>query len=107
MISNPEYTLALSDEAYDDLVNIQNYTYGRYGENQWQEYGADLDKDMTHILKNPLSGHTRNDLPDGYQAWIVREHVMIYRVEDKIIYLVRVLHSKMNFTFQFSKNKAD
>ncbi len=36
-------------------------------------------------------------------ALAVREHVMIYRIENKSIYLVRVLHGKMNFTFQFLK----
>ena len=103
MKPNPEYILELSDEAYDDLINIQNYTYGQYGETMWHEYGTDLDKGMAHILEHPFSGHIRNDLPDGYQALVVREHVMIYRMEDKTIYLVRILHGKMNFTFQFSK----
>lgn len=102
MKSSPEYILELSEEAYEDLVNIQNYTYSKYGENQWQEYGIDLDKGIAHILEHPFSGHTRKDVPNGYQASTVREHVMIYRVEDKTIYLVRILHGKMNFTFQFS-----
>ena len=101
MKSNPEYVLELSDEAYDDLVNIQSYTYRKYGENQWQEYGKDLDKGMTQLLEHPFSGHTRPDIPDGYQAFGVHEHVMIYRIENKTIYLVRILHGKMNFTFQF------
>jgi len=48
----------------------------------------------------------RPDIPDGYQALAVREHVMIYRIENKTIYLVRSLHSKMNFTFQFLKDKS-
>jgi len=101
--SSPEYILEISEEAYDDLVSIQNYTFCKFGENQWREYGIDLDKGMAHILEHPFSGHTREDIPDGYQASTVREHVMIYRVEDKTIYLVRILHGKMNFTFQFSE----
>ena len=103
MKSNPEYVLELSDEAYDDLINIQNYTYDQHGESKWYEYGTDLDKGMTQLLEHPFSGHARDDIPRGYQASTVREHVMIYRVEDKTIYLVRILHGKMNFTFQFSK----
>ena len=103
---SPEYVLELSAEAYDDLVNIQNYTFSKYGEGQWQEYGSDLDKGMLQLLKHPFSGHLRPDTPDGYQALAVREHVMIYRIENKTIYLVRILHSKMNFTFQFLKDKS-
>ena len=39
-----EYTIELSEEAYDDLVNIQNYTYTQFGEKQWQKYSALIDK---------------------------------------------------------------
>jgi toxin ParE1/3/4 len=101
-MSEPEYVLELSEEAYDDLINIQNYTYINHGETKWQNYSHDLDKAMSHILNHPFSGHVRDDVPSGYQAWGVNEHVMIYRVENKTVYLVRVLHGKMDFRFQFS-----
>lgn len=100
-MSNPNYVLKLSEEAYDDLINIQNYTFTRYGEDGWIKYGYDLDEAMQHIESHPDSGHHRKDIPPNYQAWAVKEHVMIYRIEDNIIYLVRVLHSKMDFRFQF------
>lgn len=95
-----EYVLELSQEAYDDLFNIQNYTYAMHGEQQWREYGELLDSALLHISKHPFSGHGRPDLPTGYLAWNAGEHIMIYRVEREIIYLVRVLHGRMDFTFQ-------
>jgi len=100
-MSEANYVLELSEEAYDDLINIQSYTYTNHGEAKWQSYSHDLDKAMAHILRNPFSGHARDDIPSGYQAWSVNEHVMIYRVENKTVYLVRVLHGKMDFRFQF------
>jgi toxin ParE1/3/4 len=100
-MSETNYVLELSNEAYDDLVNIQNYTYKNYGEAKWTDYGYDLDEAMIHILHNPLSGHTRDDVPSGYQTWAVNEHVMIYRIEKEVVYLVRILHGKMDFRFQF------
>lgn len=60
---------------------------------------------MIHILNSPFSGHARDDAPSDYQAWNVNEHVMIYRVENKTVYLVRVLHGKMDFRFQFAIEK--
>lgn len=93
--------LKISDEAYDDLVNIQNYTYQNYGESGWKDYGDALDAAITHIMLHPHSGYGREDIPPGYQVWNVKEHVMVYRVEGGEIYLVRVLHNKMNFRFQF------
>jgi plasmid stabilization system protein ParE len=56
---------------------------------------------MNHILNNPRTGHKRKDIPKGYLAWPVREHVMIYRIDAPIIYLIRVLYKKMDFRFQF------
>mgnify|MGYP006445559695 CR=1 FL=1 len=56
---------------------------------------------MQHIQQHPLTGHHREDMPSDYVAWAVNEHVMIYRIEGQTIYLVRVLHGKMDFRFQF------
>ena len=78
-MSNLKYTLELSAEAYDDLVDIQNYTFTTHGETQLNKYEELLDKAMIHILEYPLSGHTRDDVPKGYLTWNVGEHVIIYR----------------------------
>lgn len=101
MTSSPEYYLELSQEAYDDLISIQNYTYSAHGENQFNKYEALLDKAMQHLLNYPFSGHERDDIPNGYLAWNVGEHVMIYRIDEPKIYLVRILHRRMDFIFQF------
>ncbi len=101
MKSDHKYALELSEEAFDDLVNIQNYTYSVHGENQWKIYESLLDKAMLQILDNPFSGHVRSDIPKDYQARNVGEHVMIYRVAEDTIYIVRVLHGSMDFSFHF------
>lgn len=100
-MSNRKYTLRLSAEAYDDLMDIQNYTYVTFGEKQWEKYNHNLKKGLTHIRDYPMSGIKRPDLPDGYLTWPVSEHVLIYRIEEKTVYLVRVLHARMDFRFQF------
>lgn len=101
MKSNHEYELLISQEAFEDLIDIQNYTYTVHGEPQWKHYEDLLDKALLQILEHPFSGHAREDIPEGYRAWNVGQHVMIYRVFNHIVYLIRVLHGKMDFTFQF------
>ncbi len=96
-MSGPSYTLEISHEAYDDLIDIQNYTFQEYGENQWERYSIILEQALEHILKYPFSGHLREDVPKDYLTWQVEEHVFIYRIDTGTIYLVRVLHKKMNF----------
>ena len=100
-MSDHKFSLELSEEAYDDLVEIQNYSYQEFGESQWQKYGQALDKGLQHILNHPHTGHIRPDVPEGYLSWPVNEHIMIYRVQSSIIYVVRILHKRMNFRFQF------
>jgi toxin ParE1/3/4 len=96
-MSDLRYILEISDEAYDDLIDIQNYTLLEYGESQMGKYSDILEQALEHILHYPLSGHSRKDVPEKYLTWQVEEYILIYRVENNIIYLVRVLHKKMNF----------
>jgi toxin ParE1/3/4 len=95
------YELILSGEAYDDLVDIQNYTYAEFGEQQWKEYNDVLDKAFRQLMDHPLSGHFRDDVPPQYKALSAGEHVIIYRIEKEIVYVIRVLHQRMDFTFRF------
>jgi len=79
------------------LVDIQNYTFTNYGENQLQKHEAVLDKALKGILFFTNSGHSRPDIPVIYQVVQAGEHMIIYRVEEMKIYVIRVLHASMNF----------
>lgn len=96
-MSDRSYILEISNEAYDDLIDIQSYTLQEFGERQWEKYNLFLERGLEHILNYPYTGHARTDVSKNYLTWPVEEHIMIYRVEDNVIYLVRVLHRKMNF----------
>ena len=77
--------------------DIQNYTFTNYGENQLLKYETVLDGALKDILLFPNSGHGRPDIPVNYQVVQAGEHMIIYRVEKMKIYIVRVLHSRMDF----------
>ena len=94
---NSEFSIELSEEAVSDLVDIQNYTFTNYGENQLQKYETILDKALYGILFFPNSGHSRPDIPVNYQVVQAGEHMIVYRVEETKIYVIRVLHASMNF----------
>jgi len=98
---NPIYQLKLSAEAYDDLVNIQNYTFTNFGELGWIRYEKEILLGFETITQHPEVGHHRNDIPQSYRAWIIKEHVILYRIEDHLIYVTRVLHKRMNFRWVF------
>jgi toxin ParE1/3/4 len=98
---NKTFELEITSEAYHDLVDIENYTFSEFGENQWKKYGQKLDTSLQSILKNPLIGHTRIDIPRNYLSLPIGEHILIYRISESTIYLLRVLHNKMDFPLRF------
>lgn len=100
MKSKAKFNLELSYEAYDDLIDIQAYTYSEFGEAQWKKYEGLLNGAFEHLIQSPYSGHRRKDVSEAYLSWNVGEHVMVYRVEEDTIYVVRVLHSRMNFLYK-------
>ncbi len=100
-MSDNIYVLNISQDAYDDLTDIQQYTLETFGESQLIKYESLLNEALLLISSNPEIGHSRPDIPNEYLAWPVGEHIFIYRIEDAIIYLVRVLHNRMDFRFQF------
>ncbi|HPG07117.1 MAG: type II toxin-antitoxin system RelE/ParE family toxin [Saprospiraceae bacterium] len=95
------YRLIISGEAYDDLKDVLNFAYTEFGEGQWNNYKNILDNALRQLLNNPLIGRYREDLPQPYRALLAGLHVLIYRVQDETIYVIRILHQRMDFTYRF------
>ena len=66
-------------------------------------YKTLLDDGLKTILNNPRLGHKRSDVPKEYEAYPAGEHVIIFRVAEKTIYVIRVLHSRMDFSKIFQR----
>ncbi len=95
------YIFEITDSAAKDLIKIFEYTFEIHGENQWLNYKATIDYNVKKLCKDPYIGHSRIDIPLNCKAWKVEKHFFIYRIAGDTIYLLRVLHEKMAFTFQF------
>lgn len=99
-----KYTIQLSARAEKDFKAIQRYTLKTYGEKQVWIYTGMLKEGIQRLEENPaLYGHTRPDIPQTYRAYKIAEHSLIYRIEDRMVYLVAILHGNMNFPSQLKK----
>lgn len=94
-------SIKITNSARKDLINILKYTLKEFGEKQWQKYGELIDQTFTLISENPNIGHKRSDIPYYCYAWPMAKHLIIYKIENQNIYILRVLHQKMNFIFKF------
>jgi toxin ParE1/3/4 len=95
-MSSRSLPVRLSKKARQDFIDILRYTGQSWGPNQLEIYRDKIDDALQAISRNPELGHTREDLPTTHRAYLVGAHVVVYRLEDQGIGVVRILHQRMS-----------
>lgn len=95
-MSSPSYRLVFSSEAEDDVEGILRHSLMQWGEVQERRYAEALDRAFLLLADNPNLGRRRDELQPGYRSYLVRQHLIIYRVRGDAVIIVRVLHSRMD-----------
>ncbi|MFO7686727.1 MAG: type II toxin-antitoxin system RelE/ParE family toxin [Desulfobacterales bacterium] len=96
-MSSPEpLPLRLSPKARQDFIDILRYTGETWGRDQLSVYRDKIDRAFRTILNNPRIGHRRHDLPSTYLVYLVGSHMVIYRIDNDAIGIVRILHQRMS-----------
>lgn len=95
-MSSRSLPVKLSRKARQDFIDILRYTGETWGPNQLEVYRDKIDEALQAIGRNPELGHTREDLPPTHRAYLVGAHVVVYRLEDQGIGVVRILHQRMS-----------
>jgi toxin ParE1/3/4 len=91
----------LSEEADKDLDSIFDYTEKAYGFNQAAKYLIDLESFFNHLIENPRLGRNRDEIKNNLLSISEQEHIVFYRIVDKAIYIVRVLHGSRDLSIFF------
>ena len=102
MSSQNKYTLSLTQEAEDDFIDILVYTAQRWGEEKQKEYDASLCQAFEVIKNNPFLGYRQTLLPEDHRCFNVRKHVLVYQIEGSRIFVLRILHQRMNLSKHIS-----
>ncbi len=85
----------LTPKADQDLAQIWRHTNENWGKSQANKYLQLLEKGFLMLLHHPKSGKARDEIRRGYRSLPVEYHVVFYRVRDKDIEIVRILHQRM------------
>lgn len=96
MSSRKPLPIKLSPRARQDFIDILRYTGETWGEKQLQVYRDKIDGVLQAISQNPQLGHSRDDLPPAFSAYLVGSHVIVYRDIGDAIGIVRILHQRMS-----------
>jgi toxin ParE1/3/4 len=85
----------LSHKARRDLDDIWDYSCGMWGARRGAAYLHDIRIAMKLVAEHPDIGPEIEDLAP-YRQRPVGSHVILYRLQDDLVVVVRVLHQNMD-----------
>jgi toxin ParE1/3/4 len=89
-------TATFSRRAAADIREIWNYTADHWGKAQAEIYLGLIESAVDAISTDPKLGRSCNEIRRGYRKYLVGSHVLYYRLKDGAVFVVRVLHQRMD-----------
>ena len=86
----------LSRRARSDLEDIFLYTAREWSPAQARVYVSVLHEAMTLIATKTHRAQSLDHVREGYRAYRVRSHLLIYRENADVTEIVRILHARMD-----------
>ena len=93
-MSSPKRRIELSQQSTADFRDLLSYTLTTGGESQLAKYRASINDALHVILQNPSAG--RPSVKPTLKVLAVEHHRIFYRTIDDTIYVVRILHKRMD-----------
>jgi toxin ParE1/3/4 len=88
--------IVILPKAQADIVDIAAYTLANWGDRQMARYVDNLHERFVGLAKHPEMGRRRDEIGRGYRSIVHGSHIVFYRLEDRNLVIVRVLHGRMN-----------
>lgn len=95
-------SFVLSQSAYSDLKNIAIYTQKTWGEAQRKTYLKNLDAEFYKLSSNPELGKSCDYIQKNLKKYAYKSHVVFYQVQVDRVFIVRILHKRMDVATQFN-----
>jgi toxin ParE1/3/4 len=93
----------LSHKARRDLDDIWDYSRELWGVRRGTAYLHDIRTAIEMVAERPSIGAVLEDFP-VYRRRPVGSHMILYRLQDGVIMIVRVLHQNMDATRALSEH---
>lgn len=90
--------LKLTRLADQDFDQILDYTMVTWGESQFRKYRDLMFEASAAVTDDPflVKSKARDDLYQGIRTFPVGRHFLIYRISQRDVIVVRILHQQMN-----------
>ncbi len=94
--------VTLSPLARRDIKGIWRYTRNKWGEVQASKYTLEIGRIINSLSTNPNKGAAIEHIREGYRKHLVGKHLIIYRVTDTTVGVIRVLKQDMDIVRHLS-----
>lgn len=85
--------IVLTDRAAEDLIDIWTRIAAESPASADRVLDA-IEARWRQLARHPFSGMARDDIAPGIRHLVVGQSLTLYRVEDDVIRIVRVLHGR-------------
>lgn len=75
---------------------MYEYTFRQFGPQQADRYMNQLDAILIMLSNNPQMGREVSEVLEGVRRHEHSHHAIFYQMADSGIYVIRILHQKMN-----------
>lgn len=82
--------------ARSDLVAIRDYSLEQFGPEAADLYFLGFDEAFDLLSEHPLAGAAYPNLGTGMRCLTHRRHRLLYRVEEDVVLIVRIVHHAMD-----------
>lgn len=86
----------LSKAAEKDIEEIIEYSYANFGHNQAEKYRNNLNQTIKNLSQSEYLGKKIDYTGKNLRKYIHQSHAIYYEIENKNIFIIRVLHNKRN-----------
>jgi len=87
-----------SSLAQNDVKDLIKNSYLSFGFDVTEQYQQGLNRCFNLLASTPLIGISADGLRTGYLKFPYKSHIVYYKVRKKDIFIVRLLHQRMNET---------
>ena len=92
----------LSELALEDIDSIWEYTLLNWSISQAEKYYKEIFDTIELICTNPKSGTSLNEVKASHRKRLVGSHMIVYKVQNEIVFVDRVLHQRMDIENQLN-----